>query len=75
MRCPHCKGKLLQRSGDTTRVRITGTVEIDDATGGCRAQCYWCKQPVAVPLRLVPSGPVEEERFLLQEPPDKVPAK
>jgi len=65
MKCA-CGGKLLQKSGTTTRVRITGAVEFVD--GVCKSQCFWCKGPVTLPLQLRADGPVDEEQFVLREP-------
>jgi hypothetical protein len=66
VRCPHCGNKLVQRSGDRTRVRIHGGLEFS-ADGSAQAGCYWCKQPVQLPLRLL--RPAEDgETFTLTEP-------
>lgn len=67
MKCPACRGKLLQKSGNTTRVRIKGAVELT-ADGVCLAKCFWCDAPVSIPLMLSRGGPVDEERFVLREP-------
>jgi len=67
-RCPSCNNKLLQKSGGTVRIRIQGALEVTEA-GLCKALCYWCKAPVVVPLQLVKGGLVDEEQFLLREPP------
>lgn len=64
MRCPHCKNKVLQKSGTQTRVRVQGQITIDDQ-GVCRAQCYWCKSEIEIPLRLAANTFVESETFLL----------
>ena len=68
MRCPHCKNKLVQKSGDVTRVRVQGVLEFD--AEGCRSRCYWCKQEVTIPIRMSTDGdPIpDEEAFHLQEP-------
>lgn len=70
MRCKHCGNKLLQKSGTSTRVRVQGALEFGE-DGVCRAQCYWCRQPVEVPVVLRKGGPVEEETFLLTEKPTR----
>jgi hypothetical protein len=69
MRCPHCKNKLLQKSGTSTRLRIRGTVEFSDE-GVCKSQCYWCHQAVEIPIGLK-KGAEDEETFTLTLPPDK----
>lgn len=63
MRCPHCKEKLVQKSETTTRLRITGVVEIDNATGIAKAQCFWCKSDIELPLE-----PVELRKADVPEP-------
>lgn len=64
MRCPACKNKLLQKSGSTTRLRIQGAVEFD-SQGVARAQCYWCKAAVEVPIDLRKAESVDEENFTI----------
>jgi len=64
MKCPNCKNKVLQKSGSHTRVRIQGAVVFDEK-GLCKAQCYWCKSEVTVPLRIQDGVEVESERFIL----------
>lgn len=67
MRCPNCKNKVIQQTGDTVRIRLRGAVEL---TGdGCRAQCHWCKQPIELPLMLRPDVQVPAERYLLRPKP------
>lgn len=65
MRCPHCDNKLLQKSGTTTRLRITGAIEIDD-DGIAKAQCFWCKTRVEIPVELKKAAAAEDvERFTI----------
>lgn len=64
MRCPSCGNKLLQKSGSSTRLRITGVVEFSD-DGEAHAQCFWCKTRVQLPITL--KQPAEdEERFVIR---------
>jgi DNA-directed RNA polymerase subunit RPC12/RpoP len=65
MRCPHCRNRLLQKSGTSTRLRVKGAVEFG-ADGTAKAQCYWCNQRVDLPVRLEKSA-VDEETFLLTQ--------
>lgn len=67
MRCPHCKNRLLQKSGSNTRLRITGQLTFQD-DGTAEANCYWCKTLVkSLPITL--SAKVEEptERFVFKK--------
>ena len=66
MRCPHCKNKLLQKSGSATRLRIKGPVVFDES-GRAEAHCHWCKAKVDVPIQLDADN-VEVERFTLRSP-------
>lgn len=68
MRCPKCSNKLLQKSGSSTRVRLQGPLEFD-AAGLAHSRCFWCNEPVVVPLSLKDSGKVEGERFVLKPTP------
>jgi RNase P subunit RPR2 len=63
MRCPRCKNKLLQKSGTRIRVRTKGPLVFTE-DGSCSAQCYWCGEPVAVPLALRESVAVDGDRVL-----------
>lgn len=67
MRCPHCKNKLLQKSGSQTRLRLTGQLVFAE-DGTAEAQCYWCKKAVKVPVVLAPGTQVESETFILKKP-------
>lgn len=69
MRCPHCKNKLLQKSGSSTRLRTDGPIEFDD-TGEAKTKCFWCKSVVDVPIAL--KDPVlESERLVIRKSDDK----
>ena len=70
MRCPHCKNKLLQKSGSKTRLRTEGVHEFDEA-GVCRAKCFWCKNFVEIPIQIREGTPVVSETFLLNPAPRK----
>lgn len=52
IRCPHCKGALVQKSESGARMRVDGPLHVD-ARGQAHSRCYWCKSEVALPLRLV----------------------
>lgn len=66
MRCPNCKNKLLQKSGDSIRLRTEGVHQFDDS-GVCKAKCYWCKSEVTVPIQLQEDVEVEKETFILRK--------
>jgi hypothetical protein len=63
VRCPHCDNRLLQKSGSSTKVRITGCLEIDE-DGMAKAQCYWCKGAVTLPISFKATT-TESERFTI----------
>jgi hypothetical protein len=68
MRCPHCKNKLIQRQGDTIRIRartVEGPLLIK--SDGFHGQCFWCKADVVIPMSLGVDVPAE--RFFLGTPP------
>lgn len=67
MRCPHCKNKLVQKSGNVTRVRVQGVLEFTD--DACISHCYWCKQEVRVPLKMDSESVPESEAFHLKIKP------
>ena len=64
MRCPHCHNKVVQKTGDITRIRAGGPVEFA-ADGVCRTKCYWCKHDVELPLQLKVDTVIPSERFLI----------
>lgn len=59
-RCPNCKNRVVQKSGDETHVRADGKITID-GHGICHAQCFFCKAVIELPLEL--SKSVQDERF------------
>jgi len=68
VRCPHCHNKLVQRQGDTVRIRartVEGPLLIK--SDGFHVQCYWCKAEVVIPMTLGLEVPAE--RFFLGQPP------
>lgn len=67
MKCPHCKNRLLQKSGVETRVRTEGPITFD-SLGVARAKCYWCKSMVELPLEMKKSVEVHEERLVIRRP-------
>lgn len=66
MRCPNCQNHILQKSGRKTRLRIKGQVVFEN--GLCKAQCYWCKTEIEIPLEIREGTPVVEEQFILPNP-------
>lgn len=66
MRCPHCKNKLLQKSGSKTRLRTEGVHEWDEE-GVCTAKCFWCKSMVEIPVQIRDGITVESEQFILRK--------
>lgn len=68
MKCPHCRNKVLQKSGTETRLRTTGPISFD-AAGVAHSQCYWCKQPIEInELQLSKSAQVFEEHLIIRKP-------
>ena len=66
MRCPHCKNRVLQKSGEETRLRIRGALKFDE-DGNAHAQCHWCKSDIVVPVQLdYPEDDVQRERFTVR---------
>jgi len=72
VRCPHCRNKLLQKSGTSTRLRIRGVVEFNEVGLG-KAECYWCHQLVDLPVELKRAA-TDEEKFTIPVAPAKTPA-
>jgi hypothetical protein len=62
MKCPKCKNALLQKSDQGTRVRTKGPIVFDN-DGSCTAQCYWCGDPVTIPLELRKT----HEKFVIKD--------
>lgn len=67
MRCPHCKNRLLQKSGAKTRLRTQGPL-VFNGDGVCHTKCYWCGEAVEVPLELSKSALVPTEKFTIPQP-------
>lgn len=65
MRCPSCKNKVLQKSGNTVRIRTHGPVEF--TAEGCKTKCHWCKSDVSLPLQIEPGTEIPSERFVLKK--------
>jgi hypothetical protein len=51
MRCPRCKNRVVKKSGVQVEIRIKGKLIITE-DGGSTARCFWCGEPVAVPVQL-----------------------
>lgn len=66
MRCPSCKNKILQKVGDESRLRITGSLRfLPD--GSAQSKCHWCKADVTVPVVLdYPEDDIQTERFVVR---------
>jgi hypothetical protein len=67
MRCPKCKNRLLQKSGRKTRLRTQGPLMFN-GDGKCLTKCYWCGEPVEVPLELRKGTVVQGERYVISSP-------
>lgn len=65
MRCPHCRGKLLQKAGSTIRLRTDG-VHTFREDGTCVAQCHWCGETVEVPVYLSKTAEVDVETLVVK---------
>lgn len=63
-RCPHCKNKVIQKTGDRTRIRSGGPVEFT-ADGTCHTKCHWCKGDIQLPLQLREDVTIPAERFII----------
>jgi uncharacterized protein YodC (DUF2158 family) len=64
VRCPNCHNKVIQKTGDVTRIRAGGPVEFG-SDGLCRTKCHWCKHDVVLPLQLKAEAVIPAERFLI----------
>lgn len=65
MRCPKCDGKLLQKTADGgTRLRTEGLHRFD-ADGNATAKCYWCKQEIPIPIRLLIEPSEEKPKLVI----------
>lgn len=62
MKCPKCRNKVLQKSGDSTYLRIKGKIEL--INGLCKAKCYWCGEYIEIPLN---EQDKLEERFIIRK--------
>jgi len=62
-RCPKCKNAVLQKSEQGTRVRIRGPIVF--VGGRCLAQCYWCREPIELPMQLEKGA---GESFVISRP-------
>lgn len=60
-RCPNCGNRVLQKSGAGAKLRTQGPILIDES-GTCRAQCFWCRTEIALPIAPTFS------KSMLQEP-------
>lgn len=62
MKCV-CKGSLIQKSENgALQLRIKGKVTVDSS--GLHANCFWCSEPVTLPLELKKSVPTVERFFI-----------
>lgn len=66
MRCPNCRNKVLQKSGDTIRLRTHGPLEFN-SEGSCKTRCHWCKSDVELPIELKEGTLVPGETFVLRK--------
>ena len=68
MKCPHCEQNITQVSaeeGVAKRFRIVEKSLKQAKDGTVRAQCFWCKAEVILPLRMTEAT----QRFVAREPP------
>lgn len=66
VRCPRCRNKLMQKSGNDTKLRIDGPLVFHD-DGRCEARCKWCKSRFYLPVTLGAGEPRLAERFVLRK--------
>lgn len=67
VRCAQCKRRLIEKAGDGVGsvIRANGKITIDDQ-GICRAQCFFCRAPVVLPLELTKSeATAPQARFVI----------
>ena len=66
MRCPSCKNKVIQKTGDVTRIRAGGPIEFM-ANGECHTKCHWCKGDIQIRVQLKEDVVIPTERFVIPE--------
>jgi len=64
MKCPNCKNKVLQKTGNKLFLRVKGKIELSDDM--CKALCYWCGAGVDFYLPLGDVSNLENERFVIK---------
>lgn len=67
MRCPRCKNHILQKSGRRVRLRTQGPIVFED--GLCKAQCFWCRESIEVPVEISEGTSIVSELFVLPSKP------
>ena len=65
MRCPNCSNHVLQKSGKKTRLRTKGQIVFED--GLCKAQCFWCKTKIEIPIEISDGTAIPQEQFILTQ--------
>ncbi len=67
MRCPKCNHHLLQKSGARTKVRTQGPL-VFNGKEGCSTRCYWCGEPVIIPIELKKGIDIKGKRYIISHP-------
>ena len=76
MRCPNpkCTGHVVQKSMNSSGVRLRLKGALTLAPDGLHGKCFWCNEPVVLPLELKKSIP--KDRFTIKvtqkDPPPEV---
>ena len=63
MRCPKCNNHVLQKSGKRTKLRVQGAITFEGDM--CLTKCFWCKAPIAVPIKIEDTKQTPAETFYL----------
>lgn len=50
MKCPYCNNHILQKSGDSIKLRTHGQIIIKNDLA--ETKCFWCKEAIEIPLTI-----------------------
>jgi len=64
MKCPHCNGKIFQKSEDSIKLRTQILIFEDEL---CKAKCRYCKELIELPIALTEEITVPD-RIILRKP-------
>lgn len=66
MRCPNpdCSGHVVQKSGNSSAVRLRLKGALTFASDGLHGKCFWCSHPVVLPMELRKAIP--KDRFTIK---------